>query len=59
MSRLKSTHMAHHYKDCDYSFGITNTFFDRVFRTKPGTAGEGGGIGGGGGGVGGLKAKAL
>ena len=35
---LSSTHMAHHYKDCDYSFGITNTFFDRVFRTKPAMA---------------------
>ena len=36
MRRLKSTHMAHHYKDCDHSFGVTNSFFDRVFHTRPG-----------------------
>ena len=50
--------MAHHYKDCDYSFGITNTFFDRVFRTKPAMAMAAekervGGVGGG------AKGKAL
>ena len=57
LRKLKSTHMAHHYKDCDYSFGITNTMFDRAFGTL--AVNQGSAIGGGGGGKGGrAKAKA-
>ena len=37
LAEKKSTHMAHHYVDCERSFGITSTFFDRVAGTHPET----------------------
>ena len=45
LAEKKSTHMAHHYVDCERSFGITSTFFDRVAGTHPET--RDGGIRGG------------
>lgn len=41
LAEKKSTHMAHHYVDCERSFGITSTFFDRVAGTHPETRDRG------------------
>lgn len=35
LGRLKSTHLAHHYKDHTTSFGLTSPLFDLVFQTQP------------------------
>jgi hypothetical protein len=34
MRRMKSAHMAHHYRDCDVGFGVTTTACDRMFGTS-------------------------
>ena len=34
MRRMKSAHMAHHYRDCDVGFGVTTTACDRIFGTS-------------------------
>lgn len=32
---LKKYHLMHHYRDSDNYFGVTSTFWDIIFRTKP------------------------
>jgi sterol desaturase/sphingolipid hydroxylase (fatty acid hydroxylase superfamily) len=32
-ARMKSRHLAHHYKDCNKNFGVTSSFWDIVFGT--------------------------